>query len=199
MAAYNASVLEATLQMNKGRISSWENHLTERAAAGDEMAFELLSDLYRPMLMSLALRLLRNREDANDAVQDTFLKAYRAIREFDSDRPLKPWLCRICANCCVDSVRSRKRDATSLDQHDQVPQGGEAVDDQATGNIRQRQVIDAIARLPEKYRKIILMRHFRHMDVNEIAQELDTPEGTIKSWLFRARALLAKDLRPALG
>ncbi|HWD37489.1 MAG TPA: sigma-70 family RNA polymerase sigma factor [Fimbriimonas sp.] len=185
--------------MNKGRISTWESHLTERAAAGDEAAFELLSDLYRPMLMSLALRLLRNPEDANDAVQDTMLKAYRAIREFDSDRPLKPWLCRICANCCVDSVRSRKRDGSCLEDQEHVPQGGQGVDEQATGNIRQRQVIDAISRLPEKYRRIILMRHFRHMDVNEIAIELDTPEGTIKSWLFRARALLKKDLHPALG
>ncbi len=180
-------------------MSSWESHLTIRAAAGDESAFELLSDMYRPMLWSLALRILRNPEDANDAVQDTFLKAYRAIKDFDTDRPLKPWLCRICANCCMDSVRHRKHDSSSLDQHDYMLQDGEPVDDQATGSIRQGQLLDAIGRLPDKYRRIILMRHFRHMEVNEIAVELDKPEGTIKSWLFRARALLKKDLRLAMG
>ena len=180
-------------------MSSWESHLTERAAAGDEGAFELLSDMYRPMLGSLALRILRNRDDANDAVQDTFVKALRAIGDFDTARPLKPWLCRICANCCMDSVRHRKRDGSSLDQHEHVLHEKEPVEDQATGSIRQGQLFEAIGRLPEKYRQIILMRHFRHMEVNEIAVELDKPEGTIKSWLFRARALLKKDLRPAMG
>lgn len=184
--------------MNTG-MSSWETHLTERAAAGDEAAFELIADMYRPMLWSLALRILRNQEDANDAVQDTFLKAFRAMGEFHTDRPLKPWLCRICANCCMDFVRHRKRDGSSLDQHEYVLTDGDPVEDQATGNIRQGQLFEAIGRLPEKYRRIILMRHFRHMEVNEIAVELDKPEGTIKSWLFRARALLAKDLRPAMG
>jgi MFS family permease len=69
----------------------------------------------------------------------------------------------------------------------------------ATGSIQEGQVMEAIGRLPEKYRSIIVMRHFKHMDVNEIAIELNKPEGTIKSWLFRARAILKKDLQVALG
>jgi len=73
------------------------------------------------------------------------------------------------------------------------------VDGTATGSIRQGQVIEAIERLPDKYKRIIFMRHFKHMDVNEIATALDKPEGTIKSWLFRARALLKKDLHLALN
>lgn len=186
--------------MTNVRVLSWESHLILRAAAGDEVAFELLSDLYRPILMSLALRMLRNSDDANDAVQDTLVKAYRAIGDFDSDRPLKPWLCRICTNCCVDTVRSRKRDGESLDQHEyMLADDGEQVDASATGAIREGQVIAAIDRLPDKYKRIIMMRHFRHMDVNEIAEELHKPEGTIKSWLFRARAMLKKDLQLVLN
>jgi RNA polymerase sigma-70 factor (ECF subfamily) len=78
-------------------------------------------------------------------------------------------------------------------------QDGEAsLDDQASGSIREKAVLDAIYRLPEKYRRIIFLRHFKHMDVNEIAVVLNKPEGTIKSWLFRARALLRKDLRMSL-
>jgi RNA polymerase sigma-70 factor, ECF subfamily len=185
--------------MTQGRNLSWECHLAERAAAGEIMAFELLSDLFRPILMSQALRMLRNQEDANDAVQDTLLKAFRALKDFDTSRPLKPWLCRICSNCCVDHVRNRRKETTGLESQEGIPVGGETVDDEAAGKIRQTQVLDAIARLPEKYRRIILMRHFRHMEVTEIAEELDKPEGTIKSWLFRARALLKKDLRLAMG
>jgi RNA polymerase sigma-70 factor, ECF subfamily len=186
--------------MKTGRVLSWESHLILRATKGDSVAFELLCDLHRPVLKSMAMRMLRNADDANDAVQETLVKAYRAIREFDPERPLKPWLCRICANCCVDAVRARRRDGDPLEQHEyMLHDGGEVVDDHAAESIRQTQVLDAIERLPEKYRRIIFMRHFRHMDVNEIALALDKPEGTIKSWLFRARALLKKDLQVALG
>lgn len=71
--------------------------------------------------------------------------------------------------------------------------------DRVEGSFQRRQIMDAIGRLPENYRRIILMRHFRHMDVTEIAEALDKPEGTVKSWLFRARVLLKKDLTLALG
>jgi RNA polymerase sigma-70 factor (ECF subfamily) len=185
--------------MKTGRVLSWESHLIIRASEGDKVAFELLNDLYRPILMSLAMRMLRDADDAHDAVQETLIKAFRAIKDFDPERPLKPWLCRICANCCVDTVRNRKRGGDSLDQHEYMLEDGDDVDAQASGSIRHSQVIEAVERLPEKYRRIIHMRHFRHMDVNEIAIELNKPEGTIKSWLFRARALLKKDLQLALG
>jgi len=166
---------------------------------GESVAFELLADTYRPALMSLALRMLRNADDAHDAVQDTLLKAYRALKDFDPERPIKPWLCRICANCCVDTVRNRQRGGDSLEQHEYMLDSGESVDVRASNDIEEQHVRAAIHRLPDKYRQIIFMRHFRHMDVNEIAMELNRPEGTIKSWLFRARALLKKDLQVALG
>ena len=182
------------------KVVSWESHLVRRAALGETVAFELLADLYRPTLFSLALRMLRNSDDAKDAVQETLLKAFRAIGDFDASRPIRPWLCRICTNCCVDLVRNRRRDGDPLEQHEYMLQDGEeSLDERASGSIRQKAVVEAIHRLPEKYRKIIFMRHFQHKDVNEIAEELNKPEGTIKSWLFRARALLKKDLRVAMG
>jgi RNA polymerase sigma-70 factor, ECF subfamily len=180
------------------RILSWESHLVERAKLGERVAFELLTDQYRPTLLNLALRMLRNTDDAKDAVQDTLVKAFRALKDFDPERPIKPWLCRICANCCVDTVRERKRDGDPLEQHEYMLQdGADTLDEQASESIEGDAVREAVNRLPEKYRKIIFMRHFRHMDVNEIAAELKKPEGTIKSWLFRARAILKKDLQVA--
>jgi len=182
------------------KLVSWETHLVRRAALGETVAFELLADLYRPTLYSLAVRMLRNADDAKDAVQESLLKAFRAIGDFDPTRPIRPWLCRICTNCCVDLVRARRKDGDSLDQHEYMLQDGEAsLDERANGSMRQKAVLEAIHRLPEKYRRIIFMRHFQHKDVNELAVELNKPEGTIKSWLFRARALLRKDLRMALG
>lgn len=185
--------------MKSGRVISWESHLVTRAAEGDSVAFELIADSYRPTLTSLAMRILRDSDDASDAVQEALVKALRAIRDFDPERPLKPWLCRICSNCCVDMVRDRKKDADSLDKHEYMLDDGCEVDSTATDSIQSSQVMEAVGRLPDKYQNIIVMRHFRHMEVNEIANALNTPEGTVKSWLFRARALLKKDLQLAIG
>lgn len=184
--------------MHTNRVLSWEAHLIQRASEGESVAFELLSDLYRKPLLNLAMRMLRNSEDAHDAVQETFLKAFRHIGHFDPERPIKPWLCRICANCCVDLARAKRHDAEPLEAHEHLL-SGESAEREASGNLIEAQVLDAIGRLPDHYRRIIMMRHFQHKDVGEIAHELRKPEGTIKSWLFRARALLRKDLKLALG
>jgi RNA polymerase sigma-70 factor (ECF subfamily) len=177
--------------------SAWERHLVERATSGDREAFLCLIDIYRPFLMKSANSQLRNRDDANDAVQETIYKVLRSIEDFDPNRPLKPWLSRICANCCIDKARQRKRDASQLEMEDNIPEPSPQLDDQVGSKIRQNQLMEAVGRLPQKYRTIILMRHFNNMEVSEIATELSKPEGTIKSWLFRARALLKKDLRLA--
>jgi RNA polymerase sigma-70 factor (ECF subfamily) len=148
----------------------------------------------------MASRQLRNADDASDAVQETVVKAFRAIPDFDHTRPLRPWLCRICANCCIDLIRQRKRDAEPLDLFENVLTDETTdVSRSATTSVQHEVVTEAIDRLPEHYREIIRMRHFRHMDVTEIADQLDKPEGTVKSWLFRARAMLRKELAPALG
>lgn len=182
------------------RFVTWETHLVERAKLGEAVAFEIIADTYRPVLTSLALRMVRNMDDAKDVVQETLVKAFRAIKHFEPDRPLKPWLCRICSNCCIDTVRQKRKDGESLDAHEYaLADPSQDLEEKAIRAMRQRLVIEAVSRLPEKYRRIVFMRHFRHMDVNEIADALQKPEGTIKSWLFRARALLKRDLEVSLG
>ena len=178
---------------------SWESHLIEQIRKGDEVAFDLFMDTYRPMLTGLALRKLHNTEDANDVVQETFVKAYRSLKDFDTNRPVRPWLTRICMNCIVDLARQRKNNAESIDNVEySLSDGGEATE-RADGALIRGQVMEAVKRLPWRYRQIIMMRHFDHLDVSEIAVQLHKPEGTIKSWLFRARAMLQRDLSPIFG
>jgi RNA polymerase sigma-70 factor (ECF subfamily) len=191
---------DITQTKDVGRIRDWEGHLVAQAAHGDAVAFELIIDEFRPILTKVAMRMLRNADDASDAVQETFVKAFRGIEAFDPNRPLRPWLCRICSNCCIDIARNRRHDAESLDAREATladPSSG--VEEIAANTIQGRQVKEAIGRLPSRYREIIILRHFRHMDITEIASAMNKPEGTIKSWLFRARAMLKKDLAPALG
>lgn len=178
---------------------SWESHLIEQVRKGDEVAFDLLMDTYRPLLLGLALRKLHNTEDAKDVVQETFVKAFKSLKDFDTTRPVKPWLTRICMNCIVDLARQRKGNTESLDNVEYSLSDGGAASESADGQIIRGQVMAAVKRLPWRYRQIIEMRHFDHLDVSEIANKLDKPEGTIKSWLFRARAMLQRDLAPVCG
>lgn len=189
------SVLVDRKNTNPKRMPEWEEHLVARAQKGEMVAFELLADMHRPAILGQAMRMLRDSEDAQDAVQDTLLKACRAIHSFQPGRPMLPWLLRICSNCCVDMIRTRRNGAENIEAHEHALFDQSAsVSDQLEQSIGAESLRAAIVRLPERYRNIIMMRHFSHMDVNEIADALGKPEGTIKSWLFRARAMLRKDL-----
>ncbi len=173
--------------------------LIEDAKAGDRSAFEELIDQYRDDMLRLAVRRLRNVERAQDVVQEATIKAFRAMGGFESGRPFLPWLLRICANCCVDHTRQNRSDMESLDRVEYMLYGTndspEVVAERAdVGSIVDR----AIRRLPNSYKTIVLMHHFDDKKVSEIARELNKPEGTVKSWLFRARALLRKELSGAL-
>jgi RNA polymerase sigma-70 factor (ECF subfamily) len=102
-------------------------------------------------------------------------------------------------NCIVDLVRSRKHRIESLDNVEYSLSDSGASAERADNALINGQVMTSIRKLPWRYRQIIMMRHFDHLDVSEIANQLQKPEGTIKSWLFRARAMLQQDLAPAFG
>lgn len=183
-------------------LTTWgsEASLVRKASRGDLRAFDELALRYRPTLYAMAYRMLRNGDDATDAVQEALIKAFRAIEDFDPQRPIKPWLSRICGNCCVDIVRQRRHRGESLDQHEfMLCDPTQEIEAQASDSMRHDAIVEAIDRLPAKYQRILWMRHYKHMDVAEIAEELGTPEGTVKSWLFRARAMLKKDLQPVMA
>lgn len=176
----------------------WESHLVVRAQQGESVAFELLTDLYREPLRALAYRNLRNADDAQDVVQDTFVKAFRAIHQFRTGRPVFPWLARICANCCIDVMRQRRHKEEELEKHEFSLCGLDNVERSAEASEDRGMVRASIMKLPKHYREIVMMRHYDEMEVSEIAQRINKPEGTVKSWLFRARAIMRQDLEPML-
>ncbi len=186
--------------MTKKLSIAQERELVVWAQAGSRSAMQDLLEAHRPTMTRLARRMLRDGEDVSDAVQEAMLKAARAIQSFDSTRPFAPWLMRITSNCCVDLIRSASQRPDSLDAYD-TPVADASADVQCSTETAMlaEALEEAIQRLPERYRSIVEMRHYRHMEVLEIAQELGKPEGTIKSWLFRARALLKVSLQPAMS
>jgi RNA polymerase sigma-70 factor (ECF subfamily) len=186
--------------MDSQPASGSDADLIVAANRGDRAALDAFAIRYRRTLTQLAVQLLRNRDDANDAVQEALVKAIRSLPTFDPDRPVKPWLCRICVNCCVDAVRRRRTVPPPIE----LPEGvaasePDALHDEVCAAMKRNRILKVLEGLPGGYGRVLYMRHFQGMGVTQIAEELRKPEGTIKSWLFRARALLRKRLSASVS
>jgi RNA polymerase sigma-70 factor, ECF subfamily len=166
--------------------------LARRAAGGERDAFDELVRRHRGRVYALALRICRNPDDAEDALQETFIAAYRALPRFDRRARVSTWLYRIATNKCYDVLARRRpaADASALpepaDPHDpfaRSEQGG--------------QLAGALDALPAAFREAALLCDVCGLTPAEAGEVLGVPEGTMKSRSFRARGLLAVALRAA--
>lgn len=179
-----------------------EKKLIAKARTGDAEAFAEIVRENEKLLYTLALRLLGSREDAADAVQEAFLKAFTGLGSFREESKLSSWLCRILNNACVDILRKRKETA---------PLGGGTEEEEAAeipderfdpvvvlekADLRER-VRAALSLLPEGFRAPLLLREYGGLSYAEIAEALSLDAGTVKTRIFRARkklcAILSKD------
>ena len=170
--------------------------------AGDREAFGLLVARYGRRVHDLARRMLRDASEAEDAVQQAFLNAYRALDRFDARRPFRHWILRITTNLCRNRLAARRLhpsargtdpdelDPTSL----RVALPADVPDDE--GVVARDCVRAALEALPENYRLAAVLRYVHGLSVEEIAEVADEPLGTVKTHLFRARAALTVLLAP---
>jgi RNA polymerase sigma-70 factor (ECF subfamily) len=167
--------------------------LVDAIRSGDPQATRLLVERFHGVVFGLCFRMLNHRQDAEDVTQETFLRALRAIFGFDSTRPIRPWLLEIAANRCRTALVSRKRrpgPASFSAAEQQVdPRSGVRDPDDLAGELAQ-----AISRLRPEYRVVFLLFHEQSLSYDEIAQSIDRPVGTVKTWIHRARAELAEHL-----
>lgn len=180
---------------------------TIAAARGDRHAFGRLVDLHKRAVHGLCFRLLRDAEEARDAAQETFARAYAALETYDAAQPFVPWVLRIARNHCLDVLRRRLPAARRLEL-DADPEDGaprELADPAASRGddvIERRELAGALERavasLPVNYREVVHLFHVEHLSYKEIAATLDVPIGTVMTWLHRARAKL-KDALAAAG
>ena len=179
--------------------SEHEKRCIERTLNGDVKAFEELVRSYEKTVYQLALRILGNREDAEDATQEVFLKAYRSLSRFQGDSKFSVWLYRIVTNQCTDMLRARKRrPVQSLNvlndegEEDELPIPDERfspeklLDRKLTREAVQR----GLDSLSDEARQILLLRELRGLSYEEIGQALSLEPGTVKSRIFRARKKL---------
>jgi len=146
---------------------------------------------FEGMIFGLCLRMLGRRHDAEDVAQEVFLRAFRNLYRWDRQRPLRPWLLTIAANRCRTHLEERGRRPTPTDfQVDWLTDRPPRDDHDNAEEIQQ-----ALATLRMKYQQCFVLFYQQELSVQEVAEVLDCPEGTIKTWLHRARKELAEYLR----
>ena|SRR5215813_3563437 len=176
-----------------------------RARAGDREAFRELVERHSQQLFRLAYRLTGKEEDAEDVVQETFLRAYRGLSRFEGRSEFLTWLYRIAANCAMDVTRRRPR-LESLDVHERIQpltaEGDDALptpERQALASESGRRVAAALTHLSPMERTAFVLRHFEGRPIAEIAKALDVRVGAAKNCVFRAVSKLRRELAPGFA
>ncbi len=157
--------------------------LVEQCKRGDLKAFESLYTVHSARMKSLAFHLLGNRSDAEDTVQEAFLKVYRALNSFEGNSSISTWIYRILLNCCYDALRKRQRLAEDSAKPE-IPS-----DPKLPLKIALERALDLIG---ERQRLVFLMFEAEGLRHSEIAAILQVPEGTSRSWLFEAKCQLKR-------
>jgi RNA polymerase sigma-70 factor (ECF subfamily) len=185
---------------------------TDEAAAaetrkGDRNAFRVLVDRHSRPVFRLAYRMTGNEQDAEDVVQETFLRAYKQIRQFDGRSSFSTWLYRICSNCSLDLIRARKtREKQREPLGEKVTSWIDTIAAREpdperlthSGQIT-RLLKPALEQLSEMERVAFTLRHFEGCDVEEIARTLGVQQNAAKHSVFRAVQKLRRALEPAWG
>ena len=179
--------------------------LVAKAKEGDQNAFSKLMARYRDSIFFMVLKLVHNRDDAEDLTIEAFGKAFNSISNYSADYAFSTWLFKIATNNSIDFIRKKRLQTTSLDQtsttddgettpiavRDHSPDPEETViKDQRAAKIR-----EAIEQLSPKYRSLIELRYLDELSYEEIAEKLDLPLGTVKAQLFRAKDMLYNMLK----
>jgi len=170
--------------------------LVRSCLSGNQKAFETLVRKYEKPIFNLALRMLKDRDDAADVAQTVFVKAYQKLDSFDETHEFFSWVYRIAIN---ESINFKKR-IKRLDEYESgVTAALQATQEQAHGaQVLRDEMIDAIERLTMDYQMVIVLRHFHDFSYEEMAEVISVPEKTVKSRLFTARQQL-KDILSEKG
>ena len=188
-----------------GGICEEETVAIQRCQGGCRSAFEFIVNRYMKQAYSIALGFVGNREDALDLSQEAFFRAYSNIEKLNPQRKFFPWFYHILRNLCFSHLRKRKvRRAYSLDGENSPEVAAEAggwFDPEAVAQKSEAKVAvwQAIGKLDEKHREVIILRHFENLSYERIAQILFCNKGTVMSRLYHARKKLKKLLDSEKG
>lgn len=176
-----------------------ESELIQLSLDGDMDAFGDLVRLYEKPIYNLAYRMLNNAQEAEDAAQEAFIRAYSNLHRYDITRSFKTWVFSIASNHCIDRIRKRRLTMLSIDEplppHPSLT-SDQPMPEQSVIEGERSEIIELLLdELSPDYRAAVVLRYWYDMSYAEIADSLDTTESAIKSRLFRARQMLADKLQ----
>jgi RNA polymerase sigma-70 factor (ECF subfamily) len=173
-----------------------DQECVERCRDGNSEACSELVRRHQDRVFRFILRMTGCREDALELTQDTFIKALRALPSWRPDALFRTWLLSIAGNTARDSLRSRKRvKYVSIDECEDIEDGRASPHDQLEVAAQCRLLESALRKLSDECREIILLREVEGLSYSQIADTLDICEGTVKSRIARARAMILKELK----
>nr|WP_245338904.1 sigma-70 family RNA polymerase sigma factor [Paenibacillus shirakamiensis] len=166
-----------------------EQGLIRAAQSGDRDALITLLREIEQQVYRTAYYILNNEQDAHDASQEALIRIYTKIDSYEEKAQFKTWVQRIVTNICIDKFR-RTKPSVSIEEHELVFQGKENVERAVLSTYLAQDIQEAINKLPEHHRSVVVLRYVQDLSYNEIADCLDLPLNTVKSYLFRARQQL---------
>lgn len=173
--------------------------LVEQSLRGDTRAFDTLVERYRDRVFSLAFRILGETSAAEDAMQESFLRAYTRLPLYDPAQPFSTWLLCLTARVCLNARRNRATEQRHLEQAAKAMPSAPTIEERLYEREQRRTLQRLLMRLPAPQRAAMLLYYYEELPVAEVACALEVPEGTVKTWLYRGRESLRRWLEEELG
>jgi RNA polymerase sigma factor (sigma-70 family) len=174
--------------------------LVQRALKNDQKAYAELMVRYKDAIFFMLLKMVNNKEDANDLTVEAFGKAFENLEKYRPEFAFSTWLFKIATNNCIDFIRKRKLKTFSIDETYDTGDGDEVRFDLAAQTLDPEEFMikkqksdlmrNIVDKLSPRYKQLVVLRYFEEKSYEEISEELDLPLGTVKAQLFRARDLL---------
>jgi RNA polymerase sigma-70 factor (ECF subfamily) len=175
--------------------------LVESARLGNQAAYAELMDRYRDSIYFMMLKMVKNNDDADDLTIEAFGKAFSRLDQYSPSFAFSTWLFKIASNNCIDFIRKKRIQLTSMDAGITMDDGERLQIDARSSNLNPEETIMQgqrvnhmrllVSKLKPKYRELVEKRYFEELSYEEIADQMNLPLGTVKAQLFRARDFLA--------
>ncbi len=169
--------------------------LARQCLAGDAASLRVFVGRFQQLVFSLCLQMMRHRQDAEDVAQESIVRAVRHLGTWDQSRPIEPWLMGIAANRCRTALERRNRRPVAMENLPEPSTNGHRVSGGQDSDGFGEEVQRAVEGLRDDYRQCFTLFHVQQLSVQEISDLMLVPTGTVKTWLHRARKILAEELQ----
>jgi len=194
-------VTEVDEMSSNNQMTTNDEHIINQINEGDTKAFAILVERYKDLVFTLTIRMLKNREEAEEVSQDTFIKVYKSLAKFKDESKFSTWIYRVAYNTCLDRLKKNKRQLNEVAIDEFTEHKLKTLDDaleHLEKHEQQRAIQDCLQQLPSDDSFILTLFYFEDLSLDEISKIVSIDANTVKVRLFRSRKRLATILRKKL-